>query len=261
MQCPYPKPCKLSDPFYDWFDCEDQLTEILAKSPRELTCEDYGVIFARYQPAADYEEGCYYIDPYLDYLSEATALEARGCESFFWYVDHFADRFARDGLLEPIRERLWECFLKLTASFKVVRLTDVELERLHYCPSCREFAYLTRTIPDILDGITEWQVFKPTLSKLQAHFHRPLSVTHSHWFCELAYHTRSWLVLGCYPTVLRQTIIDKLGGDFLDEPIVERQTVFDFFHRFDRFGSHYGNILNSKITEGFFEYNRRLISS
>jgi hypothetical protein len=242
MRCPYAKPSKFSDPFQDWDGCEDRLAAILEKPLREVTREDYSAIFYQHLPAADYEEGCYFVSAYLDFLSQSSGLEERGYEGFFWYVDYFADRFARDGLLEPIHERLWECLAHLTANFRIVRLTDVELEQAGICPSYREIAVLTRTVPDILDGITRWPVFDPVIRRFQAHFDRPLSVEHSHWFYEFAFHTRSWLWLE-------------------QQPLDRYQATFDFLHRLDRFRTHHENVISSPISEGFFEYNRRLSPS
>lgn len=242
MRCPYPKPAKLSDPFQDWDGCEDRLSAILTKPPRELTWDDYSIIFSQHLPAADYEEGCYFVPAYLDFLSQTSGLEERGYEGFFWYIDYFADRFARDGLLTPILERIWECFTHLTADFRIVRLTDLELEQEKLCPSYREIAHLTRTVPDILDGMTRWPVFDPVIARLQAHFDRPLSAEHSHWFYEFAFHTRSWLWLE-------------------RQPLDRHQAMFDFFHRLDRFRTHHAKVIASPISEGFFEYNRRLVPS
>jgi hypothetical protein len=239
MLSPYPKPSKFSDPFQDWGGCEQRLAGILAKPLAELTLDDYSVIFCQWLPAADYEEGCYFVSAYLDFLSEASGLQKRGCDAFFWYIDYFADRFTQDGLLGPIHERLWDCLVHLTATFRVVRLTDLELEQEGICPSYREIAHLTRTVPDILDGITQRPVFDPVLRRLQTHFDRPLSAEHAHWFYELAFHTRSWLWLE-------------------PEQSDRHQTVFDFFHRLDRFCAHHDKVMASGITGGFVEYVRRL---
>lgn len=239
MNSPYPKPRQLSDPFHDWAGCQDRLAAILAKPLPELTRDDYSTIFYQHLPAADYEEGCYFVAAYLDFLSQTSGLEERGYEGFFWYINYFADRFARDGLLEPIHERLWHCCLQLTATFRIVRLSDAELEQEGICPSYREIAHLTRTVPDILDGVTQWPVFDPVLKRLLANFDQPLSVEHAHWFHEFAFHTRSWLWLE-------------------QQPLDRHQAVFDFFHRLDRFRAHHEKVITSPISEGFFEYNRRM---
>jgi len=242
MRCPHPKPIKFSDPFQDWDGCDDRLAAILAKPSDELMRDDYSVIFYQHLPAADYEEGCYFVPAYLDFLSETSGLEERGYEGFFWYINYFADRFTRDGLLAPIQERLWDCLAHLTATFQIVRLSDFELEHAGICPSYREIAHLTRTLPDILDGITKWPVFDPVLTRFLAHFDRPLSDAHAHWFYEFAFHTRTWLWLK-------------------QEPLDRHQRVFDFFHSLDRFRTHHDKVMASPITEGFFEYNRRLSPS
>jgi hypothetical protein len=89
MRIPYPKPNKLSDPYYDWDGCEERLIQILAKEPTALTAEDYGVIFYQNLPAAAYEEGCYYVPYFLSFLRSAPDLDYYECQGFFWYIDHF----------------------------------------------------------------------------------------------------------------------------------------------------------------------------
>jgi len=236
---PYLKPAHFSDPFMDWGGCEERLTTILAKPPETLVWEDYQVIFYQHLPAADYEEGCYYVPYYLEYLSQASDLEDRTYEGFFWYIDYFAVRFEQDGLLSQILEQIWECFLRLTKSFKVVRLTDDELERHGISPAYREIAYLTQTVTGILDQFIEWPVYSSYVTRLKEHFDRPHSVEHAHWYSELAFHARNWLWLE-------------------QEPLKAFQEIFDFFHRLDRYRAFHQAVLFSPITEGFFEYNSRI---
>jgi hypothetical protein len=240
MLCPYPLPEKFSDPFRDWEGSEAEMAAVLAKAPGELTREDYWMIFYAHLPAADYEEGCPYVLPYLDYLAGTKGLEERAYEGFFWYLHYFADRFRADGLLDPILDRLWECFLSLMSQFQLVRLTDAELKEHRICPSYREIAHKSRTLPDILDALVRWPIFDPLIARLQAHFDAPCSIDHSHWYCEFAHHARSWLFL-------------------TQVPVDRYQAVFDYFHRLERFRAHYmPRLLLEGKSAGFFEYNRRM---
>lgn len=239
MRCPYAKPKKFSDPYRDWYDCERRLQSILDKEAAKLEREDYGVIFQQHLPAADYEEGCYYVFPYIEYLSRTSGLEKRVDENFFWYIEHFADRFKADGLLEPILTAIWNCFIGLTKTFRIVRLSDNELEEFKMNDSYREIAHLSRTVAEILDPMTRWPVFETLLVQLEDYFAEPKTVGHSHWYCELAFHTRFWLWLE-------------------EEPLARFQRVFDYFHRLDRFKKHDQKIMFSPISDGFYEYNRRL---
>ncbi len=239
MISPYPFPSRFSDPFRDWEGSEAEMASILAKAPEDLKKEDYGMIFYQHLPAADYEEGCPYVVPYMEYLEGAAGLEERVEDGFFWYVDFFAARFKQDKILEPLLNRLWDCFLRLTSTFEIVRLTDEELKAHGISHTYREIALMSRTVPCMLGGLTRWPVFDPLLVRLRNHFEQPRSQTHAHWFCELAHHTRSWLYLSM-------------------EPADRHQALFDFFHRVERFRSHFSSILGTPSHSGFFEYFRRV---
>ena len=242
MRCPYPKPSRFSDPFQDWDGCEKRLAAILAKNGDELNLEDFSAIFQSHLPAADYEEGCYYVPDYIKYLSQTSGLEERVCEGFFWYIDHFSERFRRDGLLQDILDELWKCFAGLTSSFAVIRLSDAELEKNGIAASYREIAVRSRSMSEFFEALTRWPVFDPIIDRLRDYFEKPLSEEAAHWYYEMAFYARSWLWLK-------------------QEPGERFQSVFDYFHRLDRFQLHHDMVSRSSISEGFFQYNRRLSPS
>lgn len=101
----------------------------------------------------------------------------------------------------------------------------------------------SRTVHELLDCFTGWNVYEPLVTKLKDHFGDTASVVKSFWFCECAFHSRSWLWVD-------------------SEPVVVRQDLFDFFHRLDRFGTHFTNTLEGADTnKGYYQYNRRISPS
>ena len=73
----------------------------------------------------------------------------------------------------------------------------------------------------------------------EEYFSVPRGLEQSHWYYELAFHTREWLWLS-------------------EDPLDRHQRVFDSFHRLDRFRMHHDQIMRSPISEGFYQYNRRV---
>lgn len=64
------KPSQFSDPYHDWEGYEDTFRVILDKDDQELTTDDFGIIFAKHLPAADYAEGIYYIARCIAHIAE-----------------------------------------------------------------------------------------------------------------------------------------------------------------------------------------------
>jgi hypothetical protein len=242
MRVPYPRPATLSDPYMDWMESGAEIQRVVATDPASLTRDDYWMIFYQNLPAANYQEGCFYVPFFLAFYRRAPDFTAPGFDGFFWFIDHFRDDFVRDNLLSPILDEIWDIFLTLTATFSVHRLTDAELEEHGISPSYREMAPRSRVVHEMLDAFTSWPVYDPLLERLRTHFAPVQTPAHSFWFCECAFHTRTWLWVD-------------------SEPAERRQALFDYFHRFEHFSPHYRNsFLNMKgnLTEGFFQYNVRM---
>ena len=240
MKTPYSKPKTLSDPYIDWQDSEAELARVVAANPEDLGREDYGMIFYQNLPAANYMEGCFYVPFFLDFYARGWGFKSPNLEGFFWFVDHHRNEFERDGLLQPILERIWEIFLGRTATFSIHRLTDEEIALHRICESYRELALGAQAVNELLDCFTTWDVYRPLTERLKEHFAAVTTEVKSFWYCECAFHTRTWLWVD-------------------SQPEERRQDLFDFFHRLSRFSAHYGNsLMNSDINKGFFQYNRRL---
>jgi hypothetical protein len=245
MEIPYPKPTTLSDPYFDWHG-SPQLAEILATDPAELGRDEFATIFYQNLPAANYEEGCYYVPYFLDHYQKAADFSSPNLEGFFWFIDHFRAKFEQDGLLTPILERIWTVFLRLTASFSIHRLSDAELATHGIGESYREMAPRSGAVHEMLDAFTSWPVFDAVLTRLRAHFAEVTTPEQSFWFCECAFHTRTWLWV-------------NFGVD--SDPMDRRQALFDFFHRIENFSAHYRHSflnLENTISRGYFQYHRRL---
>jgi hypothetical protein len=252
MRIPYPKPAQLSDPYWDWGDEKEKLAAIVAADPATLGREDFWVIFYQNLPAANYEEGCFYVPFFLKFYPTSSEFDSPNLEGFFWFVHHFREPFQRDGLLDEILSQLWEIFQGLVASFQIRRFSDDEMQahrKIH-----RETVPRSQIVGEMLDCFAKWETFDPILEKLRAYFSEVAGPERSFWFCECAYHLRQYLWLETSPVI----------AAFADEwrrTLVRRQELFDFFHRLDRFGAHYKNSklnMDCKINEGFFEYNKRI---
>lgn len=239
MRVPYSKPETLSDPYIDWQGSEAEISKVVTAAPETLGRDEYWMIFYQNLPAANYQEGCFYVPYFLDFYSKGLDFEAPNLEGFFWFIDHFREDFERDKLLEPILDRIWSIFLERTNDFRIQRLSNEELEHHKICESYREIVPGSQTVYELLDCFTSWEVYDPILTKLKVHFSDTSSTERSFWFCECAFHTRMWLWVD-------------------SEPIVRRLGLFDYFHRLDRFAAHHANTMGGDINKGFFQYNRRI---
>ena len=240
MRIPYSKPATLSDPYIDWQGSEAEISKVVAAGPATLGRDAYWMIFYQNLPAANYQEGCFYVPYFLDFYSKGLDFEAPNFEGFFWFIDHFRQEFEEDGLLDPILDRIWAIFLERTKEFRIHRLTDEELQQHKKCESYREIVPGSMTVHELLDCFTSWEVFDPILAKLREHFLEASSTTKAFWFCECAFHTRMWLWVD-------------------SEPVARRQELFDYFNRLDRFAAHHAKTLGAnEINGGYFQYNRRI---
>jgi hypothetical protein len=231
MRVPYTKPSTLSDPYFDWEGSEGKISKVIAADPETLGRDAYWMIFYQHLPAANYQEGCFYVPYFLDFYSKGADFEAPNLEGFFWFIDHFREDFERDGLIEPILERIWSIFLDRTNSFRIHRLSDEEIQQYKICESYREIVPGSRIVHELLDCFTSWEVYDPIIAKLKDHFSDTSSPTKSFWFCECAFHTRIWLWVD-------------------SEPVERRQDLFDHFHRFERFAAHYANTFAGRLAGG-----------
>ena len=153
IESPYSKPQKLSDPYQDWCGCEERLSAILKKKKEELVYDDFSIIFYQNLPAADYEEGVYYLEACFNYMSQNKGLEERVYEGVFWWIDHFKDELEKDGLLGRCIDSTWSLFLVLTKEFNILRLSDEQLKDHGISESYREIAENTSGASPLNCGI------------------------------------------------------------------------------------------------------------
>jgi hypothetical protein len=242
MKILYEKPKTLSDPFFDWQDSEAEISKVLATNPQALDHDAFSIIFYENLPAANYQEGCFFVPYFLDFYEATPNFRTPNLTGFFWFIDYFRHDFERDGLIDPIFARIWEIFLNRTLTFTIYRLSDEELMQYSISDSYREMASGSPLIHELLDCFTKWAVFDSVLDRLQSHFEQASQPERSFWFCECAFHTRNWLWVD-------------------SEPLVRRQALFNFFHTIERFRFHYHNsFLNFKceLHKSFTQYNRRI---
>ena len=196
MLITYPKPEKFSDPFQDWMGCEKTLTDVLAKDKTSLGENDYNVIFARTLPAANYEEGVYYLDSCFDFMRrKQSSVESHICEGFFDFINYHRERLEKDGLLNPCLEELVRLFQSYTSSFEVIHLTDEELEQHQIIPSYRDWPKYSRVVEDLVEYLIEYEFFAPVLDDLMAWLNQ--NDTHrSQWWIAIAYYVMTnWYVI------------------------------------------------------------------
>jgi len=213
MQTPFPKPKTFSDPYHDWHGYAPVFQEILDQHPDDLGLGDFRVIFAPILPAADYEEGVYFLEACFHRMSQKeNAVQSNLCEGVFWFIDHHRDRLDRDGLLTPCLGLIAALWRKYTADFDLMRLTDAELKEHGIREDWREFVKHSRTVHDLVDVLVENELFGATLDELLASLDGRGVVT-SCWWVEIAYHARWWYVIhrpGRKENARRQHVLHRL---------------------------------------------------
>lgn len=225
MQTPYSKPKTFSDPYHDWYGYETVFQDILAQNPDDLSRSDFGMIFAPILPAADYEEGVYYLDACFRRMSRMeSAVESNLCGGVFWFIDRHRERLGADGLLAPCLGLVSDLWRTYTEDFALVRFTDAELREYGIREDWREFVKHSRTVHDLADAMVEHETFRPTLDDLLGSL-ADGGVVGSCWWVEIAYHARWWYVIhrpGREENERQQAILHRLL-DLETYPEHERQ--------------------------------------
>lgn len=195
MQIPYPKPRTFSDPYHDWDGYESEFQKMIARNPDDLGLRDFGVIFAPILPAADYEEGVYYLDACFRRMSrKESAVQSNLCGGAFWFINHHRDRLQSDALLAPCLRLTADLWRTYTTSFDLMRLTDAELTEHGIDERWREFVGHSRTVSDLVDALVENEAYGTMLDDLLASLGGQ-GVVGSCWWVEIAYHARWWYVI------------------------------------------------------------------
>ena len=209
----HPKPDKFSDPFHDWMGCEKTLTDILAKDKTSLDENDYNVIFAKILPAANYEEGAYYLDSCFDFMRRKQSdVESHICEGVFHFINCHSERLEEDRLLHPCLEEIVSLFQSYAVSFDLIRLTDTQLKQYGMRASFQELPKYSRVVTDLVDYLVEYELFSAVLNDLVSWLNQD-DVHKSCWWIDLAYHVRWWYVTydaADMANSRRQRLIDRL---------------------------------------------------
>ena len=189
----YQKPKQFSDPYHDWFTSDDLLCAILAKADNSLTTADYSVIFAQNLPAANYQEGAYYIEKCLEHIGSSHEVNAnRFPDGFLCWLAHFRDDLVRDDLYAEIKRSLASVFWRLLDQFELFELTKAECKQMG-----REFEwavgpYNQHTVWHFIDELTINDEFEPELDAIADRLITSESLAHIRWYVEIAAHSRMW---------------------------------------------------------------------
>jgi hypothetical protein len=242
VNVPYSKPTVLSDPFQDWCLRKEKLRAIIDSNPALLGDPDFRVIYYSHLPAANYEEGCFYVPHFLKFYSSIPPLECADQEGFFIFVNYHRNKFKQDNLLDEILEFIWNHFVEMTSSFKIQRLSEDEVCKRGMRMEYREVVHYSRKVTELLEIFTKYPVYSGLFQKLKNYFAEVKNPQHSLWYCECAYQTRIWMVYYLNYTPLQQEL-------------------FDHFHRFSRFRDHFNNAFYNpccKIAKEYKLYTTRV---
>jgi hypothetical protein len=191
----YPKPTRFSDPFQEWEGCEETLDNILSTEKGDLGLSDYDTIFYLITPAANYEEGAYYIDGCFDFMRrKLSRIESNICEGLFYFINYHRERLKEDGLLSQCLEEIINLFQCYTASFELMRLTDGELEQYGTDPTYRELARYYLSIWSLIDYLIGYELYSSVLDSSLTWLDQD-DVHKSCWWIEIADHVRVWYVI------------------------------------------------------------------
>ena len=196
MLIKYSRPEKLSDPFQDWMGCEKTLTGVLAKDKTSLDRSDYDVIFAHGLPAANYEEGAYFLDSCFDFMRrKQSSVESHLCEGLFDFINYHRERLEEDGLLSQCLGEIIRLFQSYTSSFEVIHLTDAELEHYKIETCYREWPKYSRVVEELVEYLVEYELFSSVLDDSMTWLNQE-DVHKSGWWIAIAdYVMMNWYVI------------------------------------------------------------------
>lgn len=216
MQRKYGKPKLLSDPYKDFVGEAESLAEIVAKPDSSLDLRDFGWIFQMYLPAADYEEGLYYIPLCFEMMENACPFEANVCNSLFWYIEHFKEELEKDGFYSACLARTAKLFEMFTSEFVVVGEYDPQprfrFSKLKYGESVHR----------IVNGLSRceetWEILSGFLFGL-----KNKGAAGSCWWIMVSYFARDWVMYA-----QKRTLGYK-----------RRKLLFEYFHKFGEYSKHW----------------------
>ncbi len=216
MQTKYGRPKQLTDPYKDFEGYEDKLTKIINKKDEELNFEDFGLIFSMFLPAADYQEGLYFIPLCFEKMEKSCPFEENVCVSLFWYIGHFQDKLKEDGFYADCIREIESYFEMITKDFVVVNEYQpslrYRLSKLKYGLTVERIAY------GAMQTDETWKI----LSKLLFGLKDKGSIG-SCWWIMVSYFVRD-----------RISYAQKRSLNYRKEKIM-----FEHFHKFGEYSKHF----------------------
>jgi hypothetical protein len=242
MKEKYGKPQQFSDPHHDWYDCPERLQELIEKKDNDLNLEDFGAIFSEWLPAADYEEGLYYIPLCFGYMSKMLDPVATNiCTSIFWYIAYFKNRLKEDGYYADCLKLIRELVQSYTDNFELIRLSDDELEEYVIDKRYREMPRYCRSVYDLVDCLIKYEEFWDLLLDWIEGLAKRGGAA-SCWCVDIASHVRWWHIL------YRED--DTANG--------RKEELINRLHRFGEYKKHWYIVSQFAASKKFYEYNRRV---
>ncbi len=221
----YPKPKGFSDPQSDWEGCEEIFQQITAKDDDRLTTDEFGMIFHHPLPAADYEEGAYYIEKCFEHIGTGREIKhSHWPEGFLGWLDNSADRLEADGLMAEVRRLILCTFWRLVDSFELFDLSGEQCAALGLSAEYSVGPYNCTTVWDFIDELTLYDRFHPECEAIVSSLVASEQPAHVRWYLEIARHTRVWAL------IYRPDASD----DFVRKE--------ELFHRLHRFADYKGKI-------------------
>jgi hypothetical protein len=176
----YPRPKRLSDPCFDF--TPRVLEELLAKRDEQLDWRDYQALFGPHLPAGTYEEVVYFLPTAFDYLLTHPDESLDLVSPIIGFVSKNSTQLESDGLLEPVRQKLRECFQTWTNEFIILHFDQEACAAKEWTLEYFDYVQLTETV---CEGTTELVRFE-TQSDLALEFVRNLA-DHSNDFVRAAW--------------------------------------------------------------------------
>ena len=231
MQKKFGKPKRFSDPYKDFEGEESELAEIIAKSDEELDLHNFDWIFQMYLPAADYEEGLYYIPLCFEFMEKACPFEANVCDSLFWYIEHFKEKLKNDGFYMVCVKRIEELFEIFTNDFVVIN--EYQPNR-RYRLSKLEYG---QSVDTVITGLVSCEETWEILSNFLFGLKNKGSVG-SCWWVMISFFVRDWLMF----------------TERRDFGYKRRKIIFEYFHKFGEYSKHWEKARIYSQERGFYSF-------
>jgi len=244
----YSKPSQLSCPcsypnIDDMFARKQTLNKILDQKTEELTIADYNVLFAKFLPAANYEEGCYFLDYCFEYIEKQNSIhDSFYPNSLLWWVDSYRQNFKNDFLWDEVIHRIKRTLFILLDTFRLFKLSKKECDKIGRNYDYSIGPYNSVTLCDIFDDLTIYDSMEDILWEVVSFLEHSDKTDHCRWYVELAYHSRSWCLF-----------YDET--DELDN-YIRKEKLFHKLHTFKTLGLKEEVAIKHTLKEGKYKYNK-----